>query len=112
MIDEMGGNARVNIIDGHAFPTVFVGSNASALDNISKAISSHYETQVPVYFLNDTTGYWMVIDPTGFPYAGGLATLSGPVLDNPAHSWSFVSSTWLAMVDATGSTGGSSLLPF
>ena len=112
MIDEMGGNARVNIIDGHAFPTVFVGSNASALDNISKAISSHYETQVPVYFLNDTTGYWMVIDPTGFPYAGGLATLSGPVLDNPAHSWSFVSSTWLAMVDATGSPGGSSLLPF
>ncbi len=112
MIDEMGGNARVNIIDGHAFPSVFVGSNASVEANVSRAISSHYGTQVPVYFLNDTTGYWMVVDPTGFPYAGGLPTLSGPVLNDPAHTWSFQSSTWLCVVDATGSTQGSSLLPF
>jgi hypothetical protein len=112
MIDEMGGNARVNIIDGHAFPSVFVGSNASVEANVSKAISSHYGTQVPVYYLNDTTGYWMVVDPTGFPYAGGLPTLSGPVLNDSAHAWSFQSSTWLSVVDATGSTQGSGILPF
>jgi transglutaminase-like putative cysteine protease len=111
MIDEMGGNARVNVIDGHAFPSVFVGSNASVEADVGRAISSHYGTQVPVYFLNDTTGYWMVVDPTGFPYAGGLPTLSGPVLNDPAHTWSFQSSTWLCVVDATGSTQGSSLLP-
>ena len=112
MIDQMGGNARVNIIDGHAFASVFVGSNVNVLDNVSKAISSHYQTNVPVYFLNDTTGYWMVIDSTGFPYAGGLATLSGPVLYDTAHSWSFESSTWLSQVDATGSTQGTGLFPF
>ena len=112
MIDQMGGNARVNIIDGHAFPSVFVGSSVNVLANVTKAISSHYQTQVPVYFLNDTTGYWMVIDTTGFPYAGGLITLSGPVLDDAVHEWSFESSTWLSMVDATGSTQGSGLLPF
>jgi transglutaminase-like putative cysteine protease len=112
MIGEMGGNARVNIIDGHAFPSVFVGSNINILANLTKAISSHYQTQVPVYFLNDTTGYWMVIDTTGFPYAGGLVTLSGPVLEDAAHIWSFESSTWLSQVDATGSTQGSGLLPF
>lgn len=104
MIDEMGGNARVNIIDGHAFPSVFVGTNSNITDSVAKAISSHYQTQVPVYFLNDTTGYWMVIDPTGFPYTGGLPTLSGPVLNDAAHTWSFESSTWLSQVDATGST--------
>jgi transglutaminase-like putative cysteine protease len=112
MIDQMGGNARVNVIDGHAFPSVFVGSNASVLDDISEAISSHYQTQVPVYFMNDTTGYWMVIDPTGFPYAGGLPTLSGPVLSNEEHTWSFESSAWLITVDATGSTQDSRFLPF
>ena len=112
MIDEMGGNARVNVIDGHAFASVFMGSDPGVVANVSKAMSSHYGTQVPVYFLNDTTGYWMVIDPTGFPYAGGLPTLSGPVLNDPAHSWSFESSTWLDTVDATGSTQGSGLLPF
>ncbi|MGD0817276.1 MAG: transglutaminase family protein [Methanomassiliicoccales archaeon] len=112
LIDQMGGNARVNIIDGHAFSSVFVGSNVNVLDNVSKAISSHYQTQVPVYFLNDTTGYWMVIDATGFPYAGGLVTLSGPVLYDASHTWSFQSSTWLSLVDATGSTKGSGLLPF
>jgi transglutaminase-like putative cysteine protease len=112
MIDQMGGNARVNIIDGHAFPSVYVGQNATDLGNITKAISSHYQTQVPVYFLNDTTGYWMVVDATGFPYAGGLPTLSGPVLYNANHTWSFDSSTWLSQVDATGSTQGTSLFPF
>ncbi len=112
MIDQMGGNARVNIIDGHAFASVFVGSDESVLANVTTAISSHYQTSVPVYFVNDTTGYWMVIDSTGFPYAGGLPTLSGPVLYDPTYSWSFESSTWLSQVDATGSTGGISLLPF
>jgi hypothetical protein len=112
MIQDMGGNARVNVIDGHAFPSVFMGSSAKAVANVSGAISSHYGTQLPVNFLNDTSGYWMVIDPTGFPYAGGLPTLSGPVLNDPAHTWSFQSSTWLCQVDATGSTEGSGLLPF
>jgi predicted transglutaminase-like cysteine proteinase len=112
MIDQMGGNARVNIIDGHAFATVFVGSDASVIGNVTEAISSHYQTDVPVHFLNDTTGYWMVIDPTGFPYAGGLATLSGPVLYNANHNWSFDSSTWLSQVDATGSTEDTGLFPF
>jgi transglutaminase-like putative cysteine protease len=112
MIDEMGGNARVNIIDGHAFPSVYVGQDSHDLGNITKAISSHYQTQVPVYFLNDTTGYWMVVDPTGFPYAGGLPTLSGPVLYDANNTWSFESSTWLSQVDATGSTEGTSLFWF
>jgi transglutaminase-like putative cysteine protease len=112
MVGQMGGNARVNIIDGHAFPSVYVGGNVTDLENVREAISSHYQTQVPIYFLNDTTGYWMIIDTTGFPYAGGLPTLSVPVVGDAVHTWSFESSTWLSQVDATGSTQGVGLLPF
>ncbi len=112
MINKLGGNARVNVIDGHAFPSVYVGSDKSVLTNVSKAISSHYQTEVPVNFLNDTTGYWMIIDTTGFPYAGGLATLSGPVLCDVQYSWSFESSIWLSQVDATGLNHDTGLLPF
>jgi hypothetical protein len=91
---------------------VFVGGNGTSLSDLREAISSHYHTQVPIYFLSDSTGNWMVVDTTGFPYAGGLATLTGPVLDDPSHKWSFESSPWVAEVDATGSTEGTSLLPF
>jgi len=59
IIDQMGGNARVNIIDGHAFSTVFVGGNGTSLSDLREAISSHYHTQVPIYFLSDSTGNWM-----------------------------------------------------
>lgn len=103
IVDQMGGDARVNIIDEHAFTTVYIGGNETNLTNVQKAISSHYGTDVPIYFLKDPTGYWMVIDTTGFPYAGGLPTLSGPVLNDPSHSWSFDSSRWLIEIDTRGS---------
>jgi transglutaminase-like putative cysteine protease len=102
LIDQMGGNSRINIIDEHAFPTVYVGNNSTNLTNVQKAISSHYGTDVPIYFLKDPYGYWMVIDTTGFPYAGGLPTLSGPVVNDPLHSWSFDSSRWLIEIDTRG----------
>jgi hypothetical protein len=74
LIDQMGGDARVNIINEHAFATVYIGDNGTNLTNVQLAISSHYGTDVPVYFLKGPTGYWLVVDTTGFPYAGGLPT--------------------------------------
>jgi len=102
LIDQMGGDARVNIINEHAFATVYIGDNGTNLTNVQRAISSHYGTDVPVYFLKGPTGYWLVVDTTGFPYAGGLPTLSGPVVNDPSHSWSFDSSRWLIEIDTRG----------
>jgi transglutaminase-like putative cysteine protease len=47
LIDQMGGDARVNIINEHAFATVYIGDNGTNLTNVQLAISSHYGTDVP-----------------------------------------------------------------
>ena len=102
LIDQMGGDARVNIINEHAFATVYIGDNGTNMTNVQRAISSHYGTYVPIYFLKGPTGYWLAVDTTGYPYAGGLPTLSGPVVNDPSHSWSFDSSRWLIEIDTRG----------
>ncbi|OPY33234.1 MAG: hypothetical protein A4E32_00909 [Methanomassiliicoccales archaeon PtaU1.Bin124] len=99
IITDMGGNARVNIVEGHAFPTVFVGTNSTSVYAIDSAVESHYGTSLPVYYIHDSMGYWMVIDTTGFPYAGGLPTTAGPVLDGGANAWSFESTNFLIAID-------------
>jgi len=119
IINALGGNARVNIINEHAFPTVFVLKNGIESSNIShelgsirSSLSSYYGTALNVCFLNDSMGYWLVVDTTGSPYAGGLPTLSSPSdqTSNPGISfdWSFIDTDWLITVDVTGevSTGG------
>jgi hypothetical protein len=124
IISALGGNARVNIISEHAFPTVFVlksGIESSIisyeLGSISTSLSSYYRTALNVCFLNDSMGYWLVADTTGSPFAGGLPTLSAPsnqtsypgiLSDWILSDWSFIDTDWLITVDVTGevSTGG------
>lgn len=115
LIGEIGGNARVNIIEGHAFPTVFIGNNASVVQSVRASIASYYwvnETDLHLTYLEDESGLWLVIDPVGMPFAGGLPSLSAP---SPSGSWSddwtYKSATWCHMIDATGESDGR-LLPF
>ena len=115
LIGELGGNARVNIIEGHAFPTVYIGKNISIISSVRASIASYYwvnATDLHFTYLMDDSGIWLVIDPVGMPFAGGLPSLSAP---KPSSSliddWTFKSSTWCHMIDATGKTGGG-WLPF
>ena len=116
LIGELGGNARVNIIEDHAFPTVFVGINASVLPDVRAAIASYYwvnAIDLHLTYLTDESGVWLVIDSVGVPFAGGLPSLSVP---SPSHSWgdswTFQSSTWCQTIDATGRIIGGGWLPF
>jgi hypothetical protein len=115
LIGELGGNARVNIIEGHAFPTVFVGKNASVISSVRDSIASYYwvnATDLHFTYLSDDSGIWMVIDPVGMPFAGGMPSLSAPQPSSSwADDWTFESSTWCHIIDATGKTGGN-WLPF
>jgi hypothetical protein len=110
IIMALGGNARINIISEHAFPTVFVLK--SGIESIRSSLSSYYGTALNVCFLNDSMGYWLVVDTTGSPYAGGLPTLSSPSNQTSyagiSFDWSFIDTDWLITVDVTGeiSTGG------
>lgn len=110
LIGELGGNARVNIIDGHAFPSVFISNNAICLPALRTAIASYYwvnATNLHLTYLTDSTGIWLVIDPVGVQFAGGLPSLSVP---SPSiswgDSWTFQSSTWCHAIDATGVVSG------
>jgi hypothetical protein len=98
IITAMGGTARVNLVEDHAFPTVFVGSDPIALFSIDGAVESHYGTFLQIYFLQDSAGYWMILDTTGFPYAGGIPTTAGPVLVGD-NAWSFESTDYLIAID-------------
>ncbi len=116
LIGEIGGNARVNIIEGHAFPTVFIGNNASVIPSVRASIASYYwvnETDFHLTYLTDESGVWLVIDPVGVPFAGGLPSLSAPT---PSSSWSddwtFKSTSWCHMIDATGEPDAGGWLSF
>ncbi len=109
IILNLGGNARVNIIEAHAFPTVYVGKNASDLQALEDAIESFYyvhEDALRINYLIDDMGYWMVVDTVGYAYAGGLPAESRYATVGSEGTWTFESSDYLITVDATGSTAG------
>ncbi|MBI0583370.1 MAG: hypothetical protein ISF22_03990 [Methanomassiliicoccus sp.] len=109
IIDGLGGSARVNIIREHAFPTVFIGTTESDLLKAERSIASYYGMEVSEYrmsYLIDEHGYWMVIDTTGFPYAGGLPAKSEPTTAD--GGWT-VLSEYLVCIDVTGKTSTSLL---
>jgi len=110
IIGALGGNARVNLIEEHAFPTVFVASTYADLLKVRASLASYYGLDASVFrmaYLQDRNGYWLVIDPTGFPYAGGLPAQSEPT--STSGSWTLLSS-YLIALDATGRTYSRGLL--
>jgi len=58
-------------------------------------------------YLTDDSGYWLVIDTTGFPYAGGLPAKAAPTSSD--GEWTVLSS-YLVNVDVTGAPGKGSIL--
>ncbi len=107
VIGALGGNARVNIVQGHAFPTVFVGTTEQQMAQVENAIASYYGLapgELTAAHLVDEAGYWLVVDTTGFPYAGGIPAQSG--YTSADGDWS-IRSDYLYAIDATGdaSTG-------
>jgi hypothetical protein len=109
IIGALGGTARINIIDEHMFPTVFVATNATQLGEVQRSLASFYgldPTAFKMSYLTDQYGYWLVIDTVGFPYAGGLPAKSSPTDDG---QWA-PDSTYLDTIDMTGKPGSGGFL--
>lgn len=71
------------------------------MERVEEAIASYYglpAEQLTASYLVDDMGYWLVIDTTGFPYAGGIPAQSGRSTDG---GWS-MNSDYLYAIDATG----------
>jgi transglutaminase-like putative cysteine protease len=102
IIDALGGTARVNIIQEHAFPTVYIGPTASDLTSAQASVASYYgmaPSELNLTYLQDQDGYWMVADTTGFPFAGGLPANSEPTTAD--GEWT-VLSDYIVCIDVTG----------
>ncbi len=102
IIGALGGSARVNVIQEHAFPTVFVASTYADLMKVKLSLASYYGVDAATFkmaYLTDDNGYWLVIDTTGFPYVGGIPAKSEPTTAD--GNWT-VQSSYLYLIDATG----------
>jgi len=96
---EMGGTPRIYLIDDHAFAAIWVGASAAPAE---AAISGYYDAELKVSFLEDAGGFWVVSDPLGSFYLGGLAVGSEPV---DLTDWNFTETTVLYGIDITRAPG-------
>jgi len=107
----LGLNGRVNVIDQHAFASVFVSNDLARMDEIQEVIESIYCTDLPICYLEDDMGYWLVTDTTGYFYTGGMPARALPV-EGGTDEWTFESTSSLITVDAVGPSSGWDLWPF
>ena len=99
IITALGGNARINIIEGHAFASVFVTSDVYQLPRVQQSLRSFYGTNITMHVLSDDLGYWLVVDTTGSMYAGGLPANASPTASASWSNWTFESTDWLIQID-------------
>jgi hypothetical protein len=106
ILTGLGGCARVNIIEKHAFASLYVGDGGSDLTVMEDAIASYYRLSPgasKVNYLIDDTGYWMLMDTYGVPHVGGLpAECSYAFSGEGEGTWTFTGSDFLITIDATG----------
>ncbi len=112
VITALGGSARVNIIENHAFATVFISDNFTTQESLRASLSSYYGTSLRLCTLNDSFGYWLVIDTAGYMHAGGLPAESSPASFDGWEGWTFDTSDWLIIVDVTGEVAEGGFWPF
>lgn len=91
LVEAVGGTTRLYLTDNHAFAAVYVGND---IDEISKVISEYYGS-VPVRYLQDDTGSWLVLDPTSSMYVGDLP--DGAV--SSGDKWWFEKTSKVTVVD-------------
>jgi len=103
LLTALGGNCRVNLIAGHAFPSVFVG-NETEVNMVVEGIQTYYRNEVPVHWTEDEMGYWLVVDTNGMPYPGGYPAAASPTGGPGGENWNFDDGDWIRMIDVTGET--------
>jgi len=80
-IKDLGGASRIFLTEDHMFTTFFAG-NSTTFSKIKNGIRSYYGDLVPVYYIKDENGYWIILDATCSNYVGGLPCDSIPFGEN------------------------------
>jgi len=103
MVNEVGGTSRVYLTKDHAFAAVFVGNSTAEFDQASADVQAYYGTEMFTHAMIDDTGYWMIADPLGTFYMGGLAVGQSPTEQyNEQWNTTFEESDTLHAIDVTG----------
>ncbi|MEM3567601.1 MAG: hypothetical protein QXS83_03435, partial [Thermoplasmata archaeon] len=98
LVSAAGGTVRFCYTSNHAFAVVYVGKNFS---EIERAVEGFYFQRMNMVFLKDEFGYWVVADPAGEPYLGGLPVSGIPTgKNNGTWDW-HLNSTFLGVIDVT-----------
>jgi hypothetical protein len=103
MVARAGGTARVYLTIDHAFAAVYVGNTSMDLADATDDVRAYYGTDVNVHAFSDELGYWMVADPLGSFYMGGLAVNQTPMNEH-LGTWNttFPTSDDIHSIDVTG----------
>jgi hypothetical protein len=100
IFDRMGGTPRLYLIEDHAFAAVWIGNRTT---NATSAITTYYDADVQLSYIEDDEGLWLVADPLGSAYLGGLPVNAEPA--NVTRGWDFTSTDVLHSVDITREPG-------
>jgi hypothetical protein len=77
LVGAIGGTTRIYLTKTHAFPTLYVGDLAQKND-ILDAIREYYGTEPRFVIFQEDGKYWLVADPAGSLYMGGLPADAQP----------------------------------
>jgi hypothetical protein len=107
MLVSIGGAVRMYLTDSHAFLALYIG-NESEVQPIIEAIRDYYQSNIPIFWLSDELGAWLILDTIGSIYTGGLPLGASPVrtqedidsdLNDFSGSWDFIDTENLYIVD-------------
>jgi len=101
LVSSIGGTTRIYMTDNHAFATVYIGKGVQA-NEILDEIDAYYGTNLYFAVMEDDFGYWLVADPLGSFYLGGLPVggdAVGPPLSSNLYKWDFTETGHVNSID-------------
>jgi transglutaminase-like putative cysteine protease len=111
LINAIGGTVRVYMTENHAFVGVYIGdtdSRTTVIDNII----DYYGAKLEFVWLEDKFGSWLIADPLGARYLGGLPLHGVPVertfetaTNSYYWSWTLTDTTVLYSIDIVTKAG-------
>ncbi len=101
LVSSIGGTTRIYMTDNHAFSTLYIGNSTESKDMLEE-IDAYYGTNLFFAVLEDKFGYWLVADPLGSFFLGGLPVggdAVGPPGDNHLYNWDFTETGHVNIID-------------
>jgi transglutaminase-like putative cysteine protease len=104
LIGAIGGTTRIYLTKTHAFPALYVGDLAQK-NSVLDAIREYYGTEPRFVIFQEDGDHWLVSDPAGSLYMGGLPADAQPayISEGPLSlGFNFDETEKIHAIDITG----------